>query len=174
MSLFDIVLVIIIAGFSLFGFWFGLIHTLGSLVGTVVGVFLSTRYYGILAGWIIHITGWNENFSNVLAFIITFVIINRLIGLLFFFIDKTLAILTHLPFLSGINRILGAIFGFFEGVVVLGIIFYFINKFPLSADFMAHVNASAIVPFTVKTASILWPFIPQALKALQDTLQNIF
>ena len=65
MGLSDIILLIIIAGFAMFGFWFGLIHTLGSLLGTVFGAYLASRYYEPMADWLINITGWGENISKV-------------------------------------------------------------------------------------------------------------
>lgn len=170
MSFFDLALAIIIGAFGLFGLWFGLIHTLGSLVGTILGVYLASRYYTILADWLVGITGWTGNFPRVIMFIVAFIIINRLVGLLFWFIDRTLSIVTRLPFVNSLNRLLGLAFGLFEGVLVLGIAFYFINKFPLSQHFMDMVAASTIAPFTVAAASVLWPFIPEALRVLKTSL----
>lgn len=174
MSFFDIILLIIIGGFALFGLWFGLVHTLGSLIGTVLGVYLAARFYAPVAAWLMHITGWNGNFSKVLVFILAFIIINRLVGLAFYFIDKLLSIVTRLPFIHSIDRLLGFAFGILEGAIVLGVSFYFINKFPLSPNFMNHVAASKVVPLCVAISSILWPFIPQAIKLLKDSLKNIF
>lgn len=173
MSFFDISLIVIIGIFGLAGLWFGLIHTLGSLAGTVAGVFLATRYYEPAANWLINTTGWGANFSKVLIFIIVFFIINRLVGLAFWIVDKLLSIFTKLPFISGINRFLGLIFGILEGAIVLGMVFYFISRFPLGDKFMAALSASQIAPATVKLASILWPLIPDALKMLQSTIGSL-
>lgn len=168
-SIFDLVLLIIIAGFGLFGLWFGLIHTLGSLVGTVAGVYLASRYYEFVADWLIRLTGWGENFSRVIMFIIAFVIINRLVGLAFWFVDKILSLVTSLPFVGGLNRMLGLVFGMAEGALVLGIIFYFIARFPLGNNFMEMIAASKLVGPLMGAASILWPLLPEALRALKNT-----
>ena len=173
MSLFDIILLVIIGIFALAGLWFGLIHTLGSLAGTVVGVFLATRYYEPAANWLVNTTGWGANFSKVLIFIIVFFIINRLVGLAFWIVDKILSIFTKLPFVSGINRFLGLIFGVLEGMIVLGMVFYFIARFPLGDKFMSALSTSKIAPATVKLASVLWPLIPDALKMLQSTIDSL-
>jgi uncharacterized membrane protein required for colicin V production len=74
MSLFDIILLCIIAGFGLFGLWFGLISTLGSIAGTLLGVYLASRWYVPVAEWLINTTGWSPNFSKVVIFIIVFLI----------------------------------------------------------------------------------------------------
>ena len=168
MSLFDIILLCVIGGFALFGVWFGLVHTLGSLVGTVVGVYLASRWYAPLADWLIHFTGWTGNFPRVAIFILSFLIINRLIGFGFHLLDKALSIVTRLPFISSIDRILGFAFGVVEGFIVLGITFYFINKFPLGPQFMAAFSASKIAPYCLSVSSILWPLIPEGLKILKD------
>ncbi len=170
MGLFDIILLIIIAGFGMFGFWFGLIHTLGSLLGTIFGVYLATRYYGPMADWLIGVTGWGDNFSKVLMFIIAFVVINRLVGFVFWIIEKTTNVITYLPFIRGINRFLGLIFGLLEGLISLGIVFYFIERIPLSERFMGWMAGSVVVPYTVSIAAILLPFVPEALKLLRSSV----
>ncbi len=174
MSFFDIVLLVIIGGFGLFGLWFGLIHTLGSLIGTILGVYLAARWYAPVAAWLMHITGWNGNFSKVLVFILAFILINRLVGLAFYLLDRFFSIITRLPFIKSIDRLFGLVFGILEGLIVLGVSFFFINKFPLSAGFMAHLAVSKIAPICVGVSTVLWPFIPQALKAIKDTLNNLF
>jgi membrane protein required for colicin V production len=170
MSTFDIVIIGIIAVFGLIGLWFGIVHTLGSLIGTVAGVYLASRYYAILADWLIKITGWGGNFPKVVAFIVAFIIIDRLVGLVFWLLDKFLSIFTRLPFIRGINRLLGLAFGLAEGVIVVGMTFYFMNYFPLSGQFMNMAVNSKIVPYTLKVASILWPLLPKALTILQNTV----
>lgn len=172
-SYFDLALIIIVAGFGLCGLWFGLVHTLGSLVGTVAGAFLAGVYYEPVANWLIKTTGWGENFSKVLIFIIVFFLINRVVGLVFWIMDKILSFFTHLPFINGINRILGLAFGIFEGAVVLGLIFYFIGKFPVGTNFMTWITESKIVPHLVKVASILWPLLPTALKTIQSVIPSL-
>ena len=170
MGLFDIILLIIIGGFTMFGFWFGLIHTLGSLLGTVLGAYLASRYYEPMAGWLIDVTGWGDHVSKVVMFIIAFIIINRLVGFGFWIVDKMTGIITNLPFIKGINRILGMAVGFFEGMITIGLILYFIDKFPLSEFIMSYIAGSAIAPYTIDMADILLPLLPDALKMLQSTV----
>ncbi len=170
MSIFDIVLLVIIGSFGLFGLWFGFVHTLGSLVGTVMGAYLASRYYEPVANWLIHTTGWGDNFSRVLVFIIVFIIINRLVGLIFWIIDKILSIITRLPFISSLNRMLGLVLGLFEGVLTLGLIFYFIERFPLSDKIMGYAAGSAVLPFVIPVASVLVPLLPEAIRMLKSTI----
>ncbi len=177
MGLFDIILLIIIGGFAMFGFWFGLIHTLGSLLGTVFGAYLAARFYEPMAGWLINITGWDGNVTRVAMFIVAFLIINRLVGFVFWIVDKTSSIITKLPFINSLNRFLGLILGVFEGAVTLGLIFYFIERIPLGEVFMGWMVDSVVVPYLVAVAAVLLPLLPEALKILKSTVdyvQNIF
>ena len=173
MSLFDIVLLIIIGGFALFGLWFGLVRTLGSLIGTVVGVYIAGRYYEPLANWIIHLTGWSENHVKVIIFIAAFLIITRLVGFVFWIISKFLSIFTQLPFIGGLDRMLGFIFGAVEGMLVLGVSFYFIARFPVNLPFMEGLAHSEVAPSLVRLASVVIPLFPQAIRILHSTVDNL-
>src|SRR3989338_6930411 len=99
MQLIDIIFLCIIGAFGLFGFWFGFIHTLGSLLVTILGAYPPSRYYEPIAELIIRYTGINPNLSRVIMFVIAFIIINRLVGFVFWVVDKVLSLITRLPFI---------------------------------------------------------------------------
>lgn len=168
MSLFDVILVIIISAFALAGFWFGIVHTVLSMFGMVVGIYLAARLYEPAAYWVIHLTGWGANFSKVLLFIILFFVINRLVSLVFWLLDKFLSIFTHLPIIRSVDRLLGLAFGALEGFFVLGIILYFVSRFPLSDNFMSALSASVVAPYATKIIQWLLPLLPPALRALKS------
>lgn len=170
MTHFDIVLLIILGGFTLFGLWFGLIHTLGALIGTVVGAFVATHYYEPIANWVGQMTGGNQNLVNVIVFIVFFIIINRLVGFAFWLLEKVFNVLKIIPFLSTINRLLGAIFGLTEGTLVLGLILFFISKFPFSDWLLGSLLKSSVAAYLINISSILWPLMPAALKQIQSII----
>lgn len=173
MGLFDVILLIIVGGFAIFGFWFGLIHTLGSLLGTVLGAYLASRYYEPMAGWLMSITGWEGNMPKVLMFIIAFVIINRLVGFGFWIVDKSLSFLTRMPFIKGINRFLGVLLGVFEGMITIGLVLYFIDKFPLGEAIMTRIADSFMAPICISMADVLLPLLPEALRMLQSSVDFV-
>ena len=173
MGLFDVILLIIVGGFTMFGFWFGFFHTLGSLFGTVFGAFLASRFYEPMADWLIGITGWGENVSQVLMFVFAFFIINRLVGFGFWIVDRVFSVVTHLPFIKGINRFLGMILGFFEGLITIGFVIFFIERVPLSESIMETIARSVVAPIASSVASILWPLLPDALRMLQSTVDYV-
>jgi membrane protein required for colicin V production len=173
MEFIDIILLLIIGGFGLAGIWFGLIHTLGSLVGTLLGVYIASRYYEVLADWLQSIFGWVGNTPKVIVFIVAFLVINRLVGFGFWFLEKFFSIFTRLPFVRSLNRLLGLIFGISEGIITVGIVIYFIERFPLSLPYMSHLANSQIAPYTVGIATLLLPLIPEGLKILHSTVDYV-
>ncbi len=173
MSAFDIILLIIIGGFGVAGFIFGFIHTFGSLLGTIFGVYIASRYYGIVADWLINMLGWGGNGIRFIMFVVAFLIINRLVGLLFLFLSKTIKLAAALMMLTIVNRILGVLFGVFEGVVTIGIAIYFIDKFPLSQKLMEMIATSDVAPHTLKVANMLLPLIPHGMRLLKSSVDFV-
>ena len=169
----DIILLSIIVAFGLVGFFFGFIHTLGSLLGTVLGVYLASRYYSVMAGWLMSVTGWQGNTTKVVMFIIAFFLITRLVGIVFFFIEKIFNVLKFLPFVKTFNRFIGLILGLSEGIVTIGFAIFFIERFPLSAGIMSHLANSVIAPYSSGIVSILWPLLPEAFRLLQSSVDYV-
>ena len=160
MPLADLIILGIILGFIIVGFKSGLIHTLGSLIGTLAGIYLASRYYEALASWLAHFTGWSPNFVRVLTFIISFLVINRLVGVVFWVADRTFGLISRLPILTGFDRLLGAILGLLEGIIVVGIALFFITKFPPGEQFMKELDKSQIAPKIITFTMFLWPLLP--------------
>lgn len=173
MELIDIILLITIGGFALAGFWFGLIHTLGSLLGTIFSLYIASRYYEPVAEWLIAVTGWGENFARFLVFALVFVILGRLVGLVFWLLEKFINIIMWLPFMKSLNRILGFIFGVVEGVLITGIIVYFLERFPFSTKLLEMLANSEVAPWVGGIASVLWPLLPEALQLLRSTVDYV-
>ena len=57
MIIFDAILLIILAGFVFYGLFFGLIKTLGSLAGVIVGAFIASHFY-------LSVFNFSENLFN--------------------------------------------------------------------------------------------------------------
>jgi membrane protein required for colicin V production len=173
MSIFDIALLLIITGFALFGLWFGFMRTLASLIGTLVGIYLASRYYEPLANWIINYTGWSQNHVKVIIFIASFLIITKLVSLVFWLLGKVLSVFTSLPFVSSLDKIFGFIFGALEGAIVVGVSLFFIARFPINLPFMEGLGHSRVAPPLVRLASVLIPLFPEALRVLHSSVDSL-
>ncbi|HRH23078.1 MAG TPA: CvpA family protein [Candidatus Magasanikbacteria bacterium] len=173
MNFLDIIIIITVAIFALMGLWLGLLHTIGSLFGTVVGAYIASRYYEGGAQWLMNTVGWGENVSRVVMFIAIFFIITRAIGAAFWLIGKVGGMIIPIPFKQVLNRFLGMIVGAAEGILTVGLVLYFIDKFPLGDRVMDSILSSTFAPSVIAFASILIPLFPEALKALETTVDKI-
>ena len=169
MAIFDIILIVILGGFVLFGLWFGFIHTLGSIVGTFAGAFFAGLLYNPIGNWLTQVFG-NPNLMKIFAFIFIFLIINRLIGFGFYVLDRIFNFLMIVPFLKSINRLLGGVLGFFEGLLVIGLSLFIIARFPISEWFTGVLQKSAIAPWFIKVSGVLQYMLPELLKQIQSAI----
>ncbi len=171
MAIIDFILLLVLFGFILSGFWFGLMHTLGALVGTVLGVYLSSRWYEGTALWAqSHLAG-SLNVWKVIVFILLFILINRLIGLLFYILEKTFGIITNLPFLKSIDRLAGAVMGLLEGAVVLGGLIFIADRFPFGLEEKLFA-VSALKNYFLGVFNILMPLVPEVLKTADGLIKK--
>lgn len=173
MSWFDIILLVIVGGFGLFGVWFGFFHTLGSLLGTVMGVYLAGRYYEPMSAWLIAVTGWGENTSKVIMFTLSFILINRLVGFAFWIFNKFFDVLTKLPFIGSINRLFGLVLGVFEGLLTVGFFIYAVELFPISAKLTGMIDVSLIAPYALSMVTILLPLLPEGMRLLRSSVDYV-
>jgi uncharacterized membrane protein required for colicin V production len=100
-----------------------------------------------------------------------FSLANRLVGLGFYFFDKMFHIFSIIPFLKTINRLGGAILGFFAGTLFLGLILYVISRYTfINHWFGQWLIDSRLAPFFLKTSSLLLPLLPVTLKKLRSLI----
>ena len=170
-SIFDVILLIALAGFVFYGLFFGLIRTIGTFLGVIIGAYLASRLYLPVAGWVDHFFFGYDNLGKVLVFIILFSFINKLVCLGFYFLDKIFHIISIIPFLKTFNRLGGALLGFATGSLTLGLILYVASRYSFIEHWFGEwLVSSQVTPFLIKVASILIPLLPEVLKKLQSLI----
>lgn len=168
MTILDIVLLIIIAGFTFYGLFFGLIRTVGSLLGVVVGAWLASMFYLEVFAWVKSMAFGYDALGKVLTFFILFTLINRLVSFGFIMLDRTFDFFSVIPFLKTINRLGGAVFGFVEGGMILGLFFYLVVSFPvLNSLVNKHSGSSQFIPYLKQFVQVLKPVLPGVLETLK-------
>lgn len=164
MTLIDIILLVLLAGFIVSGFHAGLVHAIGSIVGVLVGAYVATHYSNEIALWVAAHTHVDiRAFGTWITFLLIFFVFARLFGVLFWFVEKTIGILVHLPVIASINSIGGGVLGFVEGVLVIGLSLYYAKYLPVP-EVAAAIKASQLAPQFVKTSQVLMPFIPESVR----------
>ncbi|MCX6796102.1 MAG: CvpA family protein [Candidatus Falkowbacteria bacterium] len=171
MSIFDVILLIILAGFVFYGLFFGLIRTCGVFAGVLVGAFIASRFYLPVAAWLENFFFGYNNLGKVLVFIILFSLFNRLTGFLFYLIDRAFNLLTIIPFLKTFNRLAGAILGFLTGSLILGLILYVASRYAFIGNWFGNnlIN-SKVAPFLLKITNLLLPLLPEMLIKLKSLI----
>lgn len=166
MSFFDLILLLLLFGFVWFGFWNGLIRTLGGILGLILSVFIAGQWYEVVALKLLPFLSDNLSLARLLSFILIFVITQFIVISLLKVINKIFS----LPVLNILNRLGGAIFGLIEGGLILGLALYFSAKLTLIPTWGELLNNSNVAPTLISFGKILQPLIPQILKQIQSLI----
>ena len=159
MLLVEIILIIILASFVLGGVKSGFFLTLGRLLGAVVGFVIARATYAWVGGLLALIMPGHAGIASFLAFLFIFILVDRLIGLVFHLLSHLFNLATFIPFTKTIGRILGGILGFFEGVVLVGSCVYLILRFHLDPSLMAWVSSSTVALYTERVFRAVLGFL---------------
>ena len=163
MGVFDLILLVLFFGFVGAGFYFGLVHTLGAIIGAIAGVAIAGSLYNDVAPFFQFLMV-KESVAHVLAFIVVYLVVARLIGYALHMLDSGFKIARFIPFASSINRLGGAMLGFLEATLVLGIVLYVASHFQLSPAINQAIDNSAFAGLLMTISSFLTPLIPDSLK----------
>lgn len=166
MSFFDLILLLLLFGFVWFGFWNGLIRTLGGIIGLVLAVFVAGQWYEVVALKLLPFLSDNLSLARLLSFILVFIVTQFIIISLLKVINKIFS----LPILNILNRLTGAFFGLIEGGLILGLGLYFSTKLTLIPSWEELLNSSNIAPTLISFGKILQPLLPQVLKQIQSLI----
>jgi uncharacterized membrane protein required for colicin V production len=164
MPLVDLLLVIIVGAFVLFGLFFGFVHTLGSTVGSIVGIVIASRILPGAVKTFAFVFGGNESVASVVLFILLFLFISRAIGFLFWLAEKVFGFMAWVPFAKSLNRLAGGVLGFFEGVIVVGVAIYFALKFLPDSTVASWLEQSAVANYLLAVMSALQALFPESLR----------
>lgn len=164
----DIALLILLFGFTWAGFWYGLIQTLGGIVGVIAGAVIAGRVYSTAAGWISGAA--NVQLSEWLAFVVVFVAVNRAVAIAVGIIGKALNVIAIVPGVKSFNRLGGALVGLVEGALVLGTIIAVAEKLNVSSSFVQLLDGSTVAKTLSTIGGSIMPLLPAALKGAQNLL----
>ncbi|MBA3046909.1 CvpA family protein [Patescibacteria group bacterium] len=170
-GIFDTILLIILAGFVFYGLFFGLIRAVGSLAGVIAGAWLASIFYIDAFELAENLFFGYDTLGRAVTFIVLFTIINRLVCFGFSLLDKTYNIISIIPFLKTINRLGGAVFGFLEGGIVVGLALYIAaNNFFVGGLISKLLEGSKIAPFLLGFIDALKPLLPGMLEKLKELM----
>ncbi len=170
MTILDLILILSVFSFVLAGLWFGFVHALGAVIGMVLSVLVAGRYYDAWGAASSGIFFGNENLARTAMFLLIMILVNRLIGIVFWLIEKMFKVVSVIPFMKTFNAILGGVLGFVEGVLVVGGALYIAARYPISTHFAEALSASNIGMWLLQAFGLLVPLLPEAVKQLKSVI----
>jgi membrane protein required for colicin V production len=142
MNSFDIVVAVILGFCLIRGIFRGLVKEMASIIGVLAGFYAAYTYYPAMAGLLVR---WisNEVYLNITSFMAIFCLILIIISIL----GVILKYLMSIAHLGWVDRVSGACFGVFKGVLIASVLLVTLTAFlpkgsPLVRDSLLapHIN----------------------------------
>jgi len=152
MSGLDLALIIILLALVAWGFLRGLIYSLGTIIGIVAGAYLATLWYVGFGQWLTAIFLGNGSAASLVAFILIFLAVNQLVGLVAWFLAKVFDLVAIIPGLKLINRVGGAVLGFVVGLFITGVILIAAMSILGNQPLTTAINNSFMADFVMTSA----------------------
>jgi uncharacterized membrane protein required for colicin V production len=163
MNYLDVIFIIIVLFFTFNGLRKGLVKVVGGILGIFVGIYFAGLFYLQFSEWFQGITQiFGSTESNIIGFIVVFIVVNRIFALIIFLLDKIVSI----PIINSINKLLGGILGFFQGVLIIVLIVTIFTNLGSFVGADNAISASKIAPYSEKVIAVIRPFLPQDLKSI--------
>ncbi|PKM91376.1 hypothetical protein CVU82_02150 [Candidatus Falkowbacteria bacterium HGW-Falkowbacteria-1] len=167
----DIILLVFLGLFILYGFFLGLVKMALNLLASVLGIILAIKFYSVFYDIFPFVGFGSEGIGKTLSFIIVLSIFSFILSFGFRLIAKILKIVTSLPIISLANRLAGAVFGLIQGLFILGSILFVLSHYAFLNYFLNFViSDSSISPILIKAVYWIEPFVPETLRLLQSMI----
>ncbi|MCC6639410.1 CvpA family protein [Candidatus Falkowbacteria bacterium] len=169
MTIFDSILLVLLGSFVLYGLWFGTVHTLGSLIGTIVGTIVASWANEFIASIVAMFLGDSANVYLITYLLILFTV-SRLIKFLFTLAGLATSLVTRLPFLSQIDKVIGGALGFVMGMFVMGLGLVVLGNYDISYLRIADFQVSRVGTWIITASSLLIPLLPKSLQEVKTLI----
>ncbi len=116
----DIFLLVLLLGFAVNGWRRGAIATLSQLVSIIVSFFVARAVYITAAGWLSILLPGRPELAQGLSFLAVFLLVQQLCRLVLSLLDAVFHLLTIVPFVSTINKLIGLVLGAAVGTLFIG------------------------------------------------------
>jgi uncharacterized membrane protein required for colicin V production len=157
----DIIFLVVLLLFVMHGIGRGLVAAATGLAGLIFTGIVTFRAHPVIMTWL---EGAGANipvFWQMIIFFVLFALFGYLVGLVVKFIVKIFKVISAIPFTKSIDRLLGAVFGFFEGIVMILLLVFILVSVPeLSPPLVEAIDSSWIVEgvlLILGAVSIIFP-----------------
>ena len=157
MNYLDIIIGLILLFAAVMGFKKGFVYELASFAALILGIWGAVLFSDLVAEYMTQRLSWDFEYQNILAFLITFVLIVigvHMVGLL-------LTKLVNAVSLGFLNHILGLVFGVLKFAFILSVLLFIYEKFDSGGYFISkeHRNQSRVYEPIRSFAPSFLPFL---------------
>jgi uncharacterized membrane protein required for colicin V production len=163
-----VILALAVLIFVVNGFYQGLVHMLGSMLGLAVGITIASRLDAVWGAWLAAATGWNAGVCTIIAFVAALIVFTRIFGFALHLFEKAFRVL-RIPLIGLANRLAGGALGFFEGVLVTGATLLVIHTLPFPEAKRA-IDATDLAGSLAAAAIIILPLLPKSVRAIYESI----
>jgi membrane protein required for colicin V production len=170
MSGIDLTLLIFLLFFAYRGFSNGLIISLTTLIGLILGFYAASHFSEFTAGWLKNDLGLKSDNLRLIAYIVTFV----LVVVLIFFLGKFLTGVVKTVGLGVVNRLAGAAFGIAKGMLIASLLFLLLARIDSNQSLLtpALKKASLLYKPVASVAPAILPLIKKYTEEAEDLLEG--
>jgi len=169
-NFYDAILIVLVLGFTIYGFLKGIIRMLGELLGYLIGIWVAGHYFIPFYNWTQSLYLGNENVGRIISFLILLFVVRKLVTWAVIALDKFFNFIAIIPFFGLVNRLAGALFGFLAVTVVLGTLIYFASRYSLGFGFDKWLIESVVVKTLLPFGEFISPLLPAVLKELHSLI----
>lgn len=162
MNWLDVIIIILLVIAAVSGLKTGLIKSVFSLIGLIVGVVLAGRFYTALAGNLTFIS--DENIARIAAFIIIFLVVMIIATILGIVVTRLVSAIL----LGWLNRLLGAVFSLILGAIFIAAILAVWVKF---AGPGGPIVDSVMAPFLLDKFPVILALLPSEFGTIKQFFQ---
>jgi membrane protein required for colicin V production len=161
MNWLDIVIAILLIGSIIGGAITGLIKTILSLAGLILGIFLAGHFYAAFAGVL---TFLPEQAARITAYIIILLAVIIIFGIIASLLDKVL----HAILLGWLNHLLGGVIGLISGSIFVGAILVIWAKYGGGGNI---ISGSFLGTFIVDRFPLVMALLPSEFNTIKQFFQ---
>jgi len=164
----DIFFIVILGLAFIIGLRRGLLRIISSLVGVILGAWLSSHYYLLVFDWLVKQFGETWLINKIVVFIVLFFLLSNVIAWILILISKLLGAIVVIPLMKSANRLLGGVLNLAKSALVWSFIVLFLSRYlPVTTPVGAQLSHSIIAPYLLMIGKILWPLLPIVFKEMQ-------
>lgn len=163
----DIVIVIILALAFISGFKRGLLQTITSLVGLVLGIYCTFHFSHFAGGFVAAAFHWSEETTRWVSFALTFLVVIFLAHLVGKIVTKVIDIVA----LGLLNKLLGGFFSVVQYALILSVIFMFFSTQNFSGYIISEEKKEQSMLYE-PIASLAPMIIPQIIEKYKEIKES--